>query len=394
MKPFFRRKLIKRLVILALAFGSLWMTLYSHTTVSTHVTFPLLQTVYAHASTEFFKDTEGLSKALEYGAIRGLLESLEDPYTRFLDPKRYTEMRSRMNGQFTGVGVGIGIKKGQVVVIAPLAGSPAEKAGLRAMDMIMSIDGHSTYGLTLEEASSYIRGKKGTVVSLKIMRGVSGNILDMKLVRSKIKMHAVSKVMVFGKIGYIRLTTFENYRATQEMEAAIRQLKKQSIEGLLLDVRNNGGGLLNNAVSISGMFIAKGNIVHKVDRYQHLQTERVSGTPLYTGPLMVLVNQGSASASEILAGALKDHHRAIIVGQRSFGKASVQKVIELEDGSAVLLTVAQYLTPLGIDISKKGLGVDHMIPDSAPLNEDLYTVQTDRQLQDALALAKKEWHLW
>jgi len=359
--------------------------------------FRLLSKVKAHLKYDYVSKDLDETK-LEYGAIRGMLESLDDPYTRFIEPKNYKEMSVRMRGQFFGIGIHIGIRDKHLTVISPIVGTPADKAGLKSLDWISTIDGESTKGMSLTEAVNKIRGDKGTLVVLGIRRKGIDDVLDVAIKRGKIDLKAVDKVEVFDDgIGYIRLTTFESQNATAEVVSAIRKLKQQEISGLVLDLRYNGGGLLRNAINIASLFVASGDVVHTVNREGKRRTEHVSGLPIYAeDPLVVMLNEGSASASEIVAGSIKDNNRGLIMGRNSFGKASVQKVLTLDDGSAVLYTVAKYLTPKETDISKTGIIVDveSIIPtasiEAARKPGYVYSFEQDTQLQEALDLVRKK----
>ncbi len=357
--------------------------------------FALLGTVKRYVQTEFVNKNVEDTK-MEYGAIKGLLGSLGDPYTRFVEPKNFDEMKVRMKGEFFGIGIHIGMKQDHLTVIAPIAGTPADKAGLKAMDAILKIDGKSTDGLSLEEAVTLIRGPQGSQVVLTLFRKGNKAPIDVPIKRDKIEIKAVDKVEVFrGNLGYIRLNTFESQKATDEVRDALDQLSQKQVQGLVLDLRNNGGGLLRNAIQITGLFISKGDVVHTVNRDGKRETESVNGRAVFTQPMVILINEGSASASEILAGAVKDNHRGKIVGMHSFGKASVQRVINLPDKSAVLLTISKYLTPNGTDISAKGISVniEAQIPtesiEATKKPNWEYTYDWDIQLQTALNEVQK-----
>jgi carboxyl-terminal processing protease len=358
----------------------------------------LLSLVRSHITREFVKKDVDKTQ-LEYGAIRGMLASLNDPYSRFIEPKAFEQMQDRLKGEFYGIGIQIGMKNNHLTVIAPIPGTPAEKAGLRSLDIIASIDGKATDGLGLEEAVSLIRGPKGSTVVLGIRKPDQKIIKKVSIVREIIRTNAVDKEEIFikdnKKIGYIRLTTFENQYATREIQVALERLQKKQMQGLILDLRNNGGGLLKNATGIAGLFMSNVSVVHTVDREGKRKTESVYGDPEYTAPLVILVNEGSASASEILSGAVKDNKRGLIVGKHTFGKASVQKIIDLPDGAAVLLTIQRYLTPNGTDITEKGITVDVEvgIPTSAIKAAQkpnyVYSYDKDPQIQKAIQVASE-----
>jgi len=323
---------------------------------------------------------------LIYGAIRGLLDSLDDPYTHFMEPKSYKEMRIRMAGSYSGVGIYIGMKDKQLVVISPIDDTPASRAGLKAKDKIVSIDGKSTKDMSLEEAVSLIRGPEGTTVVLGIIRGKAKKDKEYPIVRQVIKIKSVKTEMLEGKMGYIKLNTFEKEKAADEMKQALSDIKKNDAKGLILDVRGNGGGLLENAIVIADMFMDKGVIVYTVDRMGERESITASRGTIWEKPMVMLINEASASASEILAGALRDNGIATLVGTHSFGKASVQNVRQLDDGSAVLITVAKYLTPNGLDINKKGIFPDILV--EVPTEEVEVEAEEEKEKEEDIQLNK------
>jgi carboxyl-terminal processing protease len=296
-----------------------------------------------------------------YEAIRGMLASLDDPYTRFLDPKEFKEMQIDTSGELTGVGIQISLDKEtkDIVVVSPIEGTPASRAGVQPKDVLVSIDGSSTKGMTTEDAVKLIRGKEGTPVTLGLRR--KGQVLQVPLVRARIEIHSVSsqlnKAPNGQKVGYIRLKQF-NANAAKEMRAAIRSLEEQGVDGYVLDLRSNPGGLLEASVDIARQWLDEGTIVSTKTREGIQDVRRATGNALTQRPVVVLVNEGSASASEILSGALQDNHRAQLVGQKTFGKGLVQSVRGLADGSGMTVTIAKYLTPSGIDIHKNGIKPD------------------------------------
>jgi carboxyl-terminal processing protease len=292
---------------------------------------------------------------LVYGSIKGMLESLNDPYTRFMEPKAFEEMNIRMSGSYGGVGIYIGIKDSQIVVISPIKDTPAAKIGLKSKDKIMTIDGKPTKNMALDEAVSIIRGPKGSKVVLGILRNGWPKAKDFSLAREEIIIKSVETKSLSDNMFYIKLNTFENQNSGADMARALKEANSKSAKGLVLDLRNNGGGLLRMAVDIASMFIKDGVIVYTVDRDGRRETLSSTGKVIWAKPVVVLVNESSASASEILAGALMDDGIATIVGTHTFGKAYVQNVRTLDDGSAILVTVAKYYTPSGHDISEKGI---------------------------------------
>ncbi|MFA5097675.1 MAG: S41 family peptidase [Candidatus Margulisiibacteriota bacterium] len=301
-------------------------------------------------------------KKMVYGAIRGFLEGLDDPYTRFMEPPAFKEMKARLNGSYSGIGIYIGLKKKKLIVISPIPDTPADRLGLKAMDHIVTIEGKPTRDMGLEEAVSMIRGPKGTAVKIGILRGKEKKQKEYRIIRDKITIKSVEYKVLDKDSGYIKLNTFENLNANKEMEKAIKFMEGKKMKGLILDLRGNGGGLLANAVEISNMFLNKDlPIVATVDRDGQRDVIYSYGPGIWKKPLVVLIDQSSASASEILAGAIKDNHVGTIVGYHSFGKASVQNIRQLQDGSALLVTIAKYQTPSGLDISKKGIIPDIIV---------------------------------
>ncbi|MFH1826498.1 MAG: S41 family peptidase [bacterium] len=336
-----------------------------------------------------FVNKEVDDQKLVYGSIRGLLSALDDPYTRFMDPKAYKEMKIRMSGTYSGIGIYIGIKKDQLTVISPIEGTPAFKAKLKALDKILKVDDKSTEHMALEEAVSLIRGPEGTEVVLNVLRQGWEESKDIPINRAKIKIEPLKTKKIGSNIAYIKLSTFENLTTARDFEKALRESKNAS--GLIVDVRGNGGGLLQNAIDIGSMFIENGLIVQTVDREGRKEEIPSTGRVLWRKPAVVLINESSASASEILAGALRDNQRATLVGTRTFGKASVQNVRHLSDGSALLVTIAKYLTPSGEDINKKGIAAD--IEVLVPTEEATASMlgvaeEEDLQLQKAISVLK------
>lgn len=321
---------------------------------------------------------------LVYGSIRGLLDALDDPYTRFMEPKSYKEMKMRMSGSYSGIGIYIGIKDKQLTVISPIDETPAKKMGLKAGDAILKIDGKETKDMALEEAVSLIRGPQSSKVKINIFRRSWKEPKDFSITREKIVIKSVVLKMYDNGVAYIKLNTFENLAAAREFEKALRNAK--TADGLIIDVRGNGGGLLQNAIDIGSMFIpTPGMIVQTVDREGRREQLESTGRVLWTKPVVMLINESSASASEILAGALRDNKVATLVGMHSFGKASVQNVRQLNDGSAVLLTIAKYLTPNGEDITKRGISAEVVV--SVP------TAEAELEADDALPDEAKDIQL-
>lgn len=331
---------------------------------------------------------------LVYGSIRGMLDALDDPYTRFMEPKPYKEMRLRMSGSYSGIGIYIGIKDKVLTAISPIEDTPAKKAGLKAGDAILKIDGKETKNLALEEAVSLIRGPQGSKVKLNIFRRTWKEPKDFDVLRAKIVIKSTKAKKLEDNIGYIKLNTFENIAAAREFEKSLRDLRDTA--GLIIDVRGNGGGLLQNAIDIGSMFVpTPGLIVQTVDREGRREQLESTGRVLWTKPVVLLINEGSASASEILAGALRDNKVAILVGNHSFGKASVQNVRQLNDGSAILVTIAKYLTPDGEDINKRGISAEVVVLVPTKEAEEALEAESpdderDVQLQEAIKVLKEK----
>ncbi len=317
-----------------------------------------------------------------YVAIDTMLASLDDPYTRFLDEKEFNEETTSIKGSLKGIGTQIGIRDGNLVIIAPIENSPAELAGLKADDYILEIDGKSTKGISIDKAAERIRGEKGTTVSLLIKRENAEPKLY-TIVRDEIEIKSVSTKMpietqIPADIQYIRLSSFISKNASNEIQTILSNCGDK--KGIILDLRSNPGGLLSNAITISDMFLKGGVIVSTVDRDRYKDTTRATFANITDKPVVILINKGSASASEILSGALKDNHRAVIVGEQSFGKGLVQEINKLPNSTGMNLTIQRYLTPNGTDINKKGITPDIVVE----LTEENIKANNDVQLKKAI----------
>ena len=316
-----------------------------------------------------------------YVAIDSMVSSLNDVYTKFLNPKEYGEENDSIQGSLKGIGVQIGVRDGKLLIIAPLEDTPGEKAGLKAEDEILEIDGKSTKGITVDAAADKIRGEEGTTVELLIKRDKEENKIY-KIKRANIELKSVStKIPKYAKlspnVGYIRLSSFISKNVTMEFQNALIQNRDK--DGIIIDLRSNPGGLLTNAIFIADMLLDGQTIVSTVDREGYKETQKSTQRVITRQPLVVLINGGSASASEILSGALKDNGRATIVGKKSFGKGLVQEINKLPNGAAMHITIQKYLTPNGTDINKKGIEPDIEV-DITP--EDI-KAERDPQLQKA-----------
>ncbi len=329
-----------------------------------------------------------------YSAIREALEKLQDPYTRFLDPKHYEALTNQTAGELSGIGIRMELneKNKSITVVEPIENSPASKAGIKTGDGIVAIDGKITQGMSLEQASKLIRGEVGTPIILKLKREGKG-IFEVTLTRAQIELPTVRYTLKQeGKlqVGYIRLNEFSSHAAAQ-MRQAINTLSQQKADAFVLDLRGNPGGLLYASVEIAQMWLENGAIVRTVDRQGSNEEFKANRSAMTKLPLAVLVDGNSASASEILTGALKDNHRATVVGSQTFGKALVQSVHSLSDGSGLAVTVAHYYTPNGTDISHKGVMPDIKLDLSGEerqrlsSNPALMGTQSDRQYVRAIS---------
>jgi carboxyl-terminal processing protease len=304
-------------------------------------------------------------KDLVQGAIRGMLSTL-DPHSAYMTPEMYKEMQVETKGEFGGVGIQIGVKENRLAVIAPIEGTPAYRAGVKAGDFITKVNDETTKDLTLMDAVQKMRGPKGSKVNLTIQREGVAEPLQFTLVRDTIKIESV-KSKVLDNIGYIRLTQFQESTG-RDLSKVLKQFKEQKLQSTILDLRNNPGGLLTAAVEVSEQFLPNGKMVVYTKGRESKKDEWIAKgkDQMDDSPMIVLVNEGSASASEIVAGALQDYGRAVIVGTTSFGKGSVQTILPLGDGSGLRLTTAKYYTPKGRSIQSTGITPDIVVKAQPP----------------------------
>jgi carboxyl-terminal processing protease len=326
-----------------------------------------------------------------YKAIEEMLATLDDPFTRLLRPEQYRSLQVSTSGELSGVGLQINIDPdtGNLEVVAPLAGSPAEAAGIEPRDRILEIDGVKTSSLTLDEAAAKMRGKIGTKVSITVQKNTKEleKVKKVDLVRDRISLNPVLAKLENNNgtsIGYLRLNQF-SANATQEVAHALDKLEKQGANGYILDLRNNPGGLLQAGIEIARLWLDRGTIVYTVNRQGVLGSFDANSSAITEDPLIVLVNQGTASASEILAGALQDNGRAVLLGEKTFGKGLIQSLFELPDGSGLAVTVAKYETPNHKDINKLGISPDRIITQEPIAFPEIGT-EVDMQYQTALKL--------
>lgn len=316
------------------------------------------------------------------GLKKGLVEASGDPFTQYLNSEQAKELDESLDGQFGGIGAEIGERDGDLVVIAPISGTPADEAGLQPSDVIAEIDGDSTADLSVGEAVSKIRGEEGTEVVLTIVRE-DDNPEEVEIIRGQIEVPSVESEMLDGNVGYIELVRFGT-DTTRDFQVAANDLLDEGAEKIVLDVRSNPGGFLGVAVDITSQFLASGEVVVEERRNEEvISTERARGNGLLRDiPTVVLINEGSASASEIIAGALRDNDVAQLVGMQTFGKGSVQELVELSGGAVLRVTIANWHTPEGVNINEEGIEPDYEVE----LDRDDIEADEDPQLERAIEL--------
>lgn len=320
--------------------------------------------VYSKIKSDYVEDVD--DKKLLEDAITGMLAGL-DPHSSYLNPQGFKEMRIGTEGQFGGLGIEVTMENGFVKVISPIEDTPAARAGIKPGDLIVRLDDKAVKGLTLSEAVKLMRGKPGSVIALTVVREGEAKPLKVDITRAIIKIQSVKSRILEPGYGYLRITQFQANTA-QNLKTALRKLEKENkdkLKGMVLDLRNNPGGVLNGAVGVSDVFLNDGLIVYTEGRVtdSQLKFSATSSEAIKGAPLVVLVNGGSASASEIVAGALQDHGRAIIMGTKTFGKGSVQTIMPMSNGAALKLTTARYYTPNGRSIQATGIEPDIIIED-------------------------------
>lgn len=325
---------------------------------------------------------------LLHGAARGMVEAWKDPYTRFVSPSQLKDEEIELEGKYGGLGMYIGDRDGQILVISPMEDSPAERAGLKPKDQIVKVDNEVVVGWTSDRVVQKLRGEPNTKVTVWVRREGEDELLDFEITREIIKLESVKYEVLSDDIGYLRLTQFKHNTA-DESRNAVRDMLRKGIRALILDLRNNGGGLLDASVKISSMFLRDGLIVQTKGRSERANEKYYADKNYYQTniPMTVLINGGSASASEIVAGALNDRGRAKLIGEKSFGKGSVQTLFPLTDGSGVYVTIARYYTPSGRVIDHVGLS-----PDIEVKGEPNRDKSQDKQLQRAITEVKRLIH--
>jgi len=349
----------------------------------------LFSSTLAIIQNEYADETK--TKDLVYGALKGMLGSL-DAHSQFMDPQAYEELKMDTQGKFGGIGIEITIKNEFLTVITPIEDTPAWKAGVKANDRIIKINQDPTQGMALNEAVRKIRGKPKEIVELTIMRNNGNKLLNFKIIREMIKVNDIKSARILEEgIGYIKITEFRQ-NTYQEMSNALEGLYKQGIKALIIDLRNNPGGLLDSAVKVAGRFLEPNKlIIYTKGRRSEQNLEFFSDTKAkdLNLPLAVLVNAGSASGSEVVAGAFQDYKRALIIGEKSFGKGSVQTIVPLPDGSALRLTTSHYFTPSGKIIQDKGISPDIQVGEKKTI-EDKEEAANKRPLEVKNAQQDKE----
>ncbi len=303
------------------------------------------------------------SKTLIQGAINGMIKNL-DPHSSYMTPETYKELEMETRGSFGGIGIEITIHKDILTVVSPIEDTPAFQAGVKAGDKIILIEGKSTKDITIMEAVTRIRGPKDTKVTISVLRGTENKLRDFVITRAIIKIVSVKYKLLDDQIGYVRVASFQDKTAS-DLKKALQEMtaKNKSLKGIVLDLRNNPGGLLNQSIEVSDVFLKSGIIVSTKGRTKGMESKasaRDSGDE-FTAPIVVIVNEGTASAAEIVSGALQDNGRALVIGTQTFGKGSVQTVIPLEDGAALKLTTARYYTPKGRSIQAEGIAPDIVV---------------------------------
>jgi carboxyl-terminal processing protease len=365
---------------------------------ATYEQLKLFTDVLTIIQNQYVDETE--PREVIYGAVRGMLRAL-DPHSSFMDPESYREMQVETSGSFGGLGIEITIRDDQLTVVAPIEGTPAWRAGIQPGDRIVKIEGLATKDMNLPDAVKRMRGPKGTKVTITIVREGTREPFDVALVREVIQVQSIRSQELEPGIGYIRIRQFQE-RTAPDLVASVEKFDKAGkLAGLIVDVRNNPGGLLSAAVEVSEEFLGDGKLIVYTEgrvRNQNMRFTAHARRAITEVPMVVLVNQGSASASEIVAGAIQDHGRGVVIGQQTFGKGSVQTIIPLADGSGLRLTTARYFTPKGRSIHGKGIAPDIVIdppkdevtatkPGTPPLSE-AELMKRDVQLQRAIEILK------
>lgn len=354
------------------------------------IDFSLLKKARDQISTNYVDPDKIDDKQMIYGAVSGMVDAVGDPYTEFFDPEEAKKLQEDISGSFEGIGLQLGVKNDQITAISPIKGTPAEKAGLKPGDTIIAVDGKQTADMSVDEVVSIIRGPKGTKVVLTIGRKDSDSTKDIEIVRDLIKVPSMEWEMITTedgkKIAHITLFQFSD-TVYQDFKKAAFEILTNNVSGIVLDLRNNPGGLVDQATDIAGWFLNSGQLILIEQDKDGTKAEFKSNGPsnFSSLPTVVLINEGSASASEILAGALKDDRKILMIGQTSFGKGTVQKIVDFSDGSSLKVTIAKWYTPSGVRIQDTGIEPDIEVD----LTADDYEQGKDPQMERALQEMEK-----
>ena len=322
--------------------------------------------------------------ALAEGAVRGMLEATGDSHAAYLDPEQYSFQRQEIRGAFEGIGAEVTVRNGQITIVAPIPDTPAEEAGVKPWDVLLSVDGESVLGWDLFQAINKIRGEKGTTVTLEVRRDRSGETAVLEIVRGVIQLESVRLTMLVGRIGHLRITSFSG-TTLEELERALERFERSQGQGLLVDIRNNPGGLLSSVVEVSSQFVDEGLVLYQLDGQGNRRDWNAdSGGLALDVPMVVLMNGFSASASEVFAGAMMFHERAPTIGSKTFGKGSVNNLWPLGDGSAVNFTIGRWYTPEGSLIEGEGIVPDILEEATEDESEDLQLDAAIEELKELI----------
>ncbi|MDO8516362.1 MAG: S41 family peptidase [bacterium] len=352
----------------------------------TSADFSTFWEAWSLVSDNYLKNKSVSDQTKVYGAIRGLVGSLGDPYTEFFNPDENKKFQADVRGNFSGIGAEIGMRKDQIVIIAPLKDSPAERAGVKAGDYILKVDSSSTDSMTVDDAVGHIRGEEGTNVTLNLFRDGWDKPRDFTITRQKIEVPTIDLKMKEGNIAHIQMYSFNANTEDLFLEALI-DASKEGAQGIVLDLRNNPGGYLDVAVSLAGWFLPEGSVVVSEEGKdgERISLKSTGSGKLANFPLVILINEGSASASEILAGALRDNAKIKLIGKQSFGKGTVQELETLHDGSSIKMTIAHWVLPNGTILENEGLKPDYEVE----LSDEDVKNEKDTQLDKAIEVLKE-----
>ena len=356
--------------------------IFAGDTEKTYESLRVFNEIFNLLRTEYYDESKIDPEKLTHGAINGMIKSLDDPHTSYMSKDVFSELQTETKGEFGGVGIVIGVRDSWITVISPIDDTPGARAGIKAGDKIIEVNGESTEGFTTMDAVNLIRGKVGTSVNLTIRRESVQQPLHFDITRGIIQLESVKSKVIENHIGYIRISSFSEHTA-EALEDHLYELTDQEVDSLIIDLRNNPGGLLSSAIQITDMFLDKGTIVSIEGRVRgqdqvYKAHERTIAPDI---PIIVLVNGGSASGSEIVAGAIRDNNRGILVGTKTFGKGSVQTVRELPDGSGIRITTALYYTPSGESIHKIGIEPDEVVKEIEITEEESEAIEKINELE-------------